>query len=73
MGIREKLASLFESPSHREQVRRTAIDDERRATSPEEVVDQRETRRLSNMSEEDQAWEQAALKRNREAPGRVMS
>lgn len=73
MGILSKLASLFESPSHREQVRRTAIDDERRATSPEEVIEQRETRRLSNMSQEDQAWEQAALQRNREAPGRVMS
>jgi hypothetical protein len=73
MGILQQLASLFQSSSQREQVRRTAIDDERRATSPEEVIDQRETRRLSNMSEEDQAWEQAALKRNSEAPGRVMS
>jgi hypothetical protein len=73
MGILQKLTSLFESPGHREQARRTAIDDKRSATSPEEEIDQRETRRLGGMSEEDQAWEQAALQRNREAPGRVMS
>jgi hypothetical protein len=70
MGIREKLASLFESPSHREETRRTAIDDQRRANSPEQEVTQRETRRLGGMSDEDQAWEQAALQRNRDAQDR---
>jgi hypothetical protein len=71
MGIRQQLASLFESPSHREQVRRTAIDDQRRATSPEEEVSQRETRRLGGMSSEDREWEQAALQRNRAAQDRL--
>lgn len=70
MGIREKLTSLFESPSHREQVRRAAIDDQRRATSHEQEITQRETRRLDGMSAEDQAWEQAALQRNRAAQDR---
>jgi hypothetical protein len=39
--------------------------EQQRATSPEEEVNQRETRRLAGMSAEDQAWEQAALQRNR--------
>ena len=67
MGILQKLSSLFESPAHREQVRRDAIDEQRRATSPEEEISQRETRRLDGMSSEDQEWEQAALQRNRAA------
>ncbi len=71
MGIREQLASLFESPSHREQTRRTAIDVQRSATSPEEELSLRETRRLAAMSVDDQAWEQAALQRNRAAQDRL--
>lgn len=71
MGIREQLTSLFESPSHREQTRRTVIDDQRRATSPEEELNQRETRRLAGMTSEDREWEQAALQRNRDAQARL--
>lgn len=65
MGILTQLSSLFRSPSDREQDRRRAVVEQQRATSPEEEVNQRETRRLAGMSAEDQAWEQAALQRNR--------
>lgn len=67
MGIRTQLASLFRSPSSREQDRRREAVEQGRATSPEEEISQRETRRLAGMSAEDQAWEQAALQRNRAA------
>jgi len=67
MGIREQLAQVFRSPDRREQERRTAIQDQRQATSPSEEVSQRETRRLDGMSVEDRAWEQAALQRHRDA------
>lgn len=65
MGIRTQLVSLFRSPSAREQDRRREIVEQGRATSPEQEVTQRETRRLAGMSDEDRAWEQAALQRNR--------
>jgi hypothetical protein len=43
-----------------------------RATSAEDEISQREVRRLAGMSEEDQAWEQDALQRNRTAQDGVM-
>ena len=72
MGIRQHLASLLISPSRREQSRRTAELAQQRAASPEEELQQRETRRLAGMSTEDQAWEQAALQRNRDAQDSLM-
>lgn len=72
MGIRHHLASLFSSPGRREHSRRAAIAEQRRTTSPEEEISQRETRRLAGMSQEDRAWEQSALQRNRDAQDRVM-
>ena len=67
MGIREQLAQVFRSPASRDQERRMSIQEQGQATSPGEEVSQRETRRLAGMSEEDRAWEQAALQRNRVA------
>jgi hypothetical protein len=72
MGIRQHLASLLSLPSRREQSRRRAEIDQQRATSPEEELSQRETRRLAGMSTEDQAWERAALQRNRDAQDTLM-
>ena len=37
-----------------------------RAQSPEEEISQREDLRLTGMSAEDRAWEQASLQRNRD-------
>ena len=73
MGIREQLTQLFRSPDRREQERRTAIQDQRQATSPAEEVSQRETRRLDGMSAEDRAWEQAALGRHQAAQDQAIS
>lgn len=73
MSIRDHLAQFFRSPSSREQDRRMTTQELERATSPEEEIGQREDRRLAGMSDEDQAWEQAALQRHRDAQGRVTS
>jgi hypothetical protein len=72
MGIRTQLAAFFRSPSDREQDRRKGIVEQGRAASPEEETSQREMRRLAGMSDEDQAWEQAALQRNRDAQDHLM-
>lgn len=71
MGIREQLTQLFRSPDQREQERRMSIQEQGQATSPAEEVSQRETRRLAGMSDEDRAWEQAALHRNQAAQDQV--
>lgn len=71
MGIREQLTQLFRSPASREQERRMAIQETRQATSPAEEVTQRETRRLGGMSDEDRAWEQAALHRHQASKDQV--
>ena len=71
MGIREQLAQFFRSPASREQERRMSIQEQEQAMSPAEEVSQRETRRLAGMSDEDRAWEQAALRRNQDAQEQV--
>ena len=40
------------------------------AGSPRDFTEERETGRVGNLSEEDQAWEAASLKRNRDAQAR---
>jgi hypothetical protein len=72
MSIRDQLAQLFRSSESRAQDRRMTAQEQARATSPEEEIAQREERRLSNMSGDDQAWEQAALQRHREAQDRLV-
>lgn len=72
MRIRSQLAAFFRAPGDREQDRRKGVKERGRATSSEEEISQRETRRLAGMSADDQAWERAALQRNREAQNRLM-
>jgi hypothetical protein len=71
MGIRTQLAIFFRAPGDREQARRTGSVAQGRASSPEEEDSQRETRRLAGMSDDDQAWERAALQRHRAAQDRL--
>ena len=71
MSILDNLTQFFRSPSSREQERRMTTQASERATSPEDEIGQREVRRLGGMSEEDRAWEQAALQRNRDSQDRV--
>lgn len=66
----EQFIRKLRTPRQREQERRMAVGEQNRARSPEEEIDQRETRRLAGMSAEDRAWEQASLKRNRDAQDR---
>jgi hypothetical protein len=69
----EQFSRLFQSSGKREQERRMAVREQNRARSPEEEIDQRETRRLAGMSAEDRAWEQASLKRNQAVQDRATS
>jgi hypothetical protein len=46
-------------------------EDERRASSAEEQVGQREDWRLGGMTTEDREWEQASLQRNRDRQARL--
>jgi FtsZ-interacting cell division protein ZipA len=57
--------------SRKSQVRQTqdlrmSAQELSRAQSPDEEISQREERRLTGMSTEDQDWEQASLQRNRD-------
>jgi len=72
MSIREQLAQLLRSPKRREQERRIAVQEKGQAKSPAEEVSQRETRRLAGMTEEDRAWEQAALHRHQTTQDQVV-
>ena len=69
----EQFTRIFQTSGQREQERRMAVREQNRARSPEEEIDQRETRRLAGMSAEDRAWEQASLARNRDAQDRSPS
>jgi hypothetical protein len=67
MGIREQVTEIFRTRSQREQEQRMAGQERDRARTPEEVISQREARRLAGMSADERAWEQASLQRSREA------
>jgi hypothetical protein len=71
MGIREHVTQIFRSRSQREHDQRMAVQEQDRARTPEEVISQREARRLDGMSAEDRAWEQASLQRHRKAQDRA--
>jgi len=66
------VASIFAyQRSRQRQVRQTrdlrmGTQELGRAESPEEEISQREARRLTGMSAEERAWEQASLQRNRD-------
>jgi flagellar biosynthesis/type III secretory pathway M-ring protein FliF/YscJ len=51
------------------QARRMRVQAQGRAHSADGAIRQREARRLSGMTAEDRAWEQASLQRNQEIHG----
>ncbi len=66
MGLRERLTQVTQYfKTARTKGRRLMDEDERRA-STEDQVSQREDRRLAGMSAEDREWEQASLQRNQD-------
>jgi hypothetical protein len=69
----EQLIRNLHTPRQREQERRTHAQTLDRARSGDDVVGERESRRLAGMSAEDRAWEQASLMRNRDAQDRPAS
>ena len=67
MGLRERLTQVTQFfQKARTKGRKLMDEDERRASSAEEHVSQREDRRLGGMTAEDREWEQASQQRNRE-------
>jgi hypothetical protein len=55
----------LQSRSHQERDRQSSAQAQNQARSPAENISHREDRRLAGMTEEDRAWEQASLQRDR--------
>jgi cytoskeletal protein RodZ len=55
----------LQTREHQQQALQSTTQAQNQARSPAENISQREDRRLAGMTEEDRAWEQASLQRNR--------
>ncbi len=56
---------------HTQQDRRMSVQAQGQADLPGDLISQREDRRLTGMTAEDRAWEQASLERNRQSQERT--
>jgi hypothetical protein len=56
---------------HTQQDRRMSVQAQGQADLPGDRISQREDRRLTGMTAEDRAWEQASLERNRQSQERT--